>query len=715
MSLEINSVEFGEFILDVKERVLLRQGKPVSITPKTFQLLLVLIENHGHIVEKNELMKMVWADSFVEDGNLTFTISLLRKALEDNKKNPRFIETVSRRGYRFIGEVRETSNEDVSNNDAESALPQPIERKSAHLQKLIKFLVPTATILVISLAALGFWYVSNKNGEASVALISAPFSSEKLSTNGKVGQAVISPDGKNVVYTNGLGSDKLSIWLRQLESANNVEIIPPSEHIYGGLAFSPDSNFLYFSRRPKSVEGQLEIYRVSIFGGVPTKIVSETQGWISISPDGDKLSFVRCYYLEDENCSLWIADSIDGRNEKKLASRPRPLRIGGNEFSPDGKMIAFAVGQSINQANEFGLVEVDIESGTERELTTEKFFNIKSLTWLPARHGLLVTASRIPNKSFHIWQISATGEAVPLTKDSENYSALSLDKAAKLLVTTQVKADFRLQLSNMDNLSAAPLVLADALSVAFAPDGKIVFSSSMTGNDEIWSINADGSERRQLTSDPADESSPLVSPKNNSMFFTSNRTGEAHIWRMNMDGSNQTQITKKTGGFPLTVSPDGKWLYYHSGRERTLWRVSTQSGEEQLVLNQRKNRFAISPDGLQVAYPEKRGEEVILMINSLADGQTIKTFHLADKQAKFLELVWTKNGKNLAYILVNGNSKNNTLWFQPLDGKMPRQIADLGEEVIYEQMGFALSPDGKSFAVVQGGWKHDAVLLNGLK
>ena len=170
----------------------------------------------------------------------------------------------------------------------------------------------------------GFWYAGNRSDETDAPVLSAPFASEKLSTNGKVAYAVISSDGKTVVYTNELGG-KQSVWIRQLDSGNNVQIIPPSDDLYFGLALSPDGNFLYFSRAQRNVERQTDIYRVSIFGGVPAKIVSEAQGWISLSPDGEKISFVRCYYLEDENCSLWIADSSGGENERKLASRPRSV------------------------------------------------------------------------------------------------------------------------------------------------------------------------------------------------------------------------------------------------------------------------------------------------------------------------------------------------------------------------------------------------------
>jgi Tol biopolymer transport system component len=182
---------------------------------------------------------------------------------------------------------------------------------------------------------------------------------------------------------------------------------------------------------------------------------------------------------------------------------------------------------------------------------------------------------------------------------------------------------------------------------------------------------------------------------------------------MNADGSNQTQITDKEGGMPIFVSPDGRWIYYHHGLQRTLWRVSTKGGEEeQLVLNKEKYRFAFSPDGSRVAFSEKEGEEKFIVIVSLADGRTIKTFKYANRQAWMPELDWLPDGKSLAYVLADNEFDNHTLWLQPLDAETPQKIADLGDEEINS---LALSPDGKSFAVVQGGWKHDAVLLKGLR
>jgi Tol biopolymer transport system component len=504
--------------------------------------------------------------------------------------------------------------------------------------------------------------------------------------------------------------------LRQLETGSNVEIIPPSDEQYFGLALSPDEKTLYFARRPRSFREPTDIYRVSVFGGVPQKIVDGTElGWLGISPDGRQISFVRCPQGSDEFCSLYVADAADGKNERKIVSRPHPFRIGDNRFAPGGKSIAFATGTSVGSSNEFELREVELESGAERKLTDEKFHDIKNLAWLPDKSGLLITASRFPNKSFRIWQVSAAnGEASPLTKDSESYAVLNMNKEASAIVSTRFKEDFRIKLIPTENPSAAT-TLTNASAASFAPDGKIYFSSIISGNDEIWSINADGSEQRQLTNNTADEFAPIISPDNKTVFFVSNKSGSAQLWRMNRDGSNQTQITQTEGGAPVFVSPGGEWVYYRHILTSVLWRISLKSGEQQLVLNKEKSRFAFSPDGRRVAFSEREGDERILTVVSTADGQNVKTFHLAGKKLILMHIVWMPDGKNLAYITANPGFVNKVLWLQPLDEETPRQIRVLGDEEICEGYGLAVSPDGKSFAVVQGSWRHDAVLLKGLR
>ncbi|HKC71572.1 MAG TPA: transcriptional regulator, partial [Terriglobales bacterium] len=99
--------ELGPFRINAHDRLILREGKPVPLTAKAFDTLLVLVRNGGHLVERAELMKAVWGDCFVEDGNLAVTVSMLRKALGDEGEERRYIQTVAKRGYRLIESVRQ--------------------------------------------------------------------------------------------------------------------------------------------------------------------------------------------------------------------------------------------------------------------------------------------------------------------------------------------------------------------------------------------------------------------------------------------------------------------------------------------------------------------------------------------------------------------------------------------------------------------------------
>src|SRR5438552_13420950 len=109
----IRFYEFGPFRLDVAERQLWRDGGEVMLTPKAFGVLLTLVRNQGHVVEKETFMREVWSDSFVEEKNLTDNISILRQTLIDDAKEPRYIKTVPRRGYRFVGNVTAVRDEEV--------------------------------------------------------------------------------------------------------------------------------------------------------------------------------------------------------------------------------------------------------------------------------------------------------------------------------------------------------------------------------------------------------------------------------------------------------------------------------------------------------------------------------------------------------------------------------------------------------------------------
>lgn len=205
--------EFGPFKLDATERVLLREDKPLPLTPKGIETLLTLVENRGRLLEKDELLDKVWADTFVEPANLTQTISVLRKLLEDDSQTPRYIQTVAKRGYRFIAEVREVTVEEQQVAVEESAQSTLIIEREEMTEKpalwrrltiaLLSRNVPAiSTLAAFGLGGLGLstWLILNSMRQAEtsrpVNLRFVPLMAERGRNISALAGGRFSPDGR---------------------------------------------------------------------------------------------------------------------------------------------------------------------------------------------------------------------------------------------------------------------------------------------------------------------------------------------------------------------------------------------------------------------------------------------------------------------------------------------------------------------------------------
>jgi len=175
-----NIFVFDQYMLAPDERLLLRDGQPVAVTPKTFDLLVVLVRNSGHLVGKDELLQQVWPDSFVEEVNLSVNISALRKALGGDQTAARFIETVPKRGYRFIAPVKRVGNdtaeivfkrrlkivaeidESVAHQDVATS-SEVILAGPSRLASRRRIVLTVAAFLVIVVGAFLFWRMNAKH------------------------------------------------------------------------------------------------------------------------------------------------------------------------------------------------------------------------------------------------------------------------------------------------------------------------------------------------------------------------------------------------------------------------------------------------------------------------------------------------------------------------------------------------------------------------
>ncbi|MEO8574441.1 MAG: hypothetical protein ABI481_10765, partial [Pyrinomonadaceae bacterium] len=420
--------------------------------------------------------------------------------------------------------------------------------------------------IVIAVAAgLGF-VIYKYRGTTGTAPLSIKL--EKVTTQGKTSAAAISPDGKYAVYNVDDGGAQ-SLWTKQIATASNVQIIPPAQGVeYSSIRFSPDGNFVTFRRRDPATNF-FAVFQTPALGGAQKKIAHDVDSAVTYSPDGKSIAYLRGNAPEMGESVLLIANT-DGTGERILAKRRRPETFpwwsagGAVAWSPSGRTIAAVIGGSASGSGLMQVVEVDVNDGSLRQITAEGWYEISHLSWLPDESGLLVMGAEKAS-DFYTQQIALisypSGDRRRITADFNNYRAMNLTSDGKILAAVQ-----RTRLSNIwiapnADASRAFQVKAGGTNqegtdgLSWAPDGRIVFYSKASGNDDIWIMNGDGSNVKQLTVDAGTNYGLKVTPDGKYIIFTSERAGQPNIWRIDMDGGNPKQLTFGTSEYGITATP----------------------------------------------------------------------------------------------------------------------------------------------------------------
>lgn len=709
------SYEFGPFRLDPLKRLLLREGQVVDLTPKALDILLVLIRNNGQMLSKEELMNAVWPDAVVEENNLTRNISALRKALGEKPDEHRYVVTIPGRGYQFVGEI----------NDAVEHVPHPIAAEHGSPATVVAAKTsPLAShrriailaLAILGIAAIGIISLTHRTGpERRSAHAFQKMEAVRLTRSGNAGAGAISQDGKYIAYI--LSEAGLpGIWLTHLESGVSQQILPPVQvrHL-GGLTFSRDGNHLYFVQSEGF--GPLQgVYRMPALGGAPTRLISDVDRF-ALSRDGARLAFVRSSRRLGES-ALMIADA-DGTREFRLAARKLSEPFVGVAWSADGTAIACSVGSPEVSGARMSPVAVRVADGTEKTITSHKWVLLDALTWLSDGSGLIVSGRDKGTLTNWLWHISYPGGVVrKLTDDTDTFAGLSLTADSRNLVTGKIDLHVSLWTMPIRQGVSRPAGQARQITTGtgdhfvhgWLPDGRILFTSS-AGNplgEDIWVVNADGSQRKQLTTGA--NLGPAVSTDGRYIVFESDRAGRLNLWRVSSDGSNLQQLTRgEDDRFPA-CSPDGKWIVYTSADDDTLWRIPMGGGEAQRLTEPGWRNSAISPDGRFVASYYKSPEPGTprrIGVIPLAGGPPLKLFDFPTDLRPIEALRWTPDGQGLVYPARRDGIWH--LWRQPISGGRAAPLtASRSPEQIFS---FDWSPDGKEIVFSRGAWLSDLVLM----
>jgi DNA-binding winged helix-turn-helix (wHTH) protein/Tol biopolymer transport system component len=744
-----NIYSFGEFEVDAERRLLLKRGELVPLRSKTFDLLLVLIENNGQLVSKNDLLDRVWKDQFVEENNLTVHIATLRKALGEKKNESRYIVTLPGKGYRFIAEdfrpmngevvvesrkfqkivVSEELEEQTSDENGDGRRPHSdpvLDRRRPNAVRPIRLAL--FAVVVVGLAGLAGAYAFRGGIARDLFSVGVPFRTHQLTqltTNGKVGNAALSPDGKLFAYViDDVGLK--SLWIgRVAGGGNHLELRPPAEAIYHTLVFSPDSSQIYFSIRddknPKSA-----LYSVPVQGGVSTKLSDGIEGF-ALSPDGKQLAVGRS---EGGNDVLAVS-SLDGKNGRVVASFPKTASFlfDSISWSPNGERLAISAkppGDIYRQE----LAIVEASTGATTRIPVTNYRHITKTSWLQDGRGLILTAieegsySSVPHYRL-VYVSYPDGVATEITSDRSNYgeswhndagATLSLDASSKSIMAVEHRQLSNVWVAPADDLSAARQITFSSFGrydglwgLDWSPDGSIIYTTSDTRNQYLSRMNADGSGQEAITN-PIDDrglvdSVLTVSSDGQTIFFHSNRTNfEMDIWRANIDGSDPKQLTFGGKAFHPAPSPDGKWVYYKSFLNEigSLCRVPAAGGDPECLTDKETSWMSFSPDGKFIAasyITDKRR----LAIISADTHEIVRQFDLPGTATFFMGSRWTPDGRSITY-----RDTAHGYWLQDVEGGEPRRLEGLPKEKFYN---FSWSRDGKWFAFVRGQEIRDVVLL----
>lgn len=743
--------EFGPFRLDPEESVLLRDGKPVYLKPKVFETLVVLIEKRGHILEKETLMQELWGDTFVEEANLTVNISQLRKALGQGgqgEEASQFIETLPRRGYRFVAEVREvwtqeaalvvkeytssriTIEEHETRGQSDSPEKSPTNgigelspiseaKRTSSLRAYRRAAVAAVAVLVAVTIVGLFLRLQTKPNERS-----QPLQLTRLTHTGKVWRAAISPDGKYVAYVTQ-ETDKQSLWVRQVATAANVQIVPPAEALYWGLAFSRDGDHVYFVRAESKIG--TSIFEVAVLGGPITRLVESADSTFAVSPDGKQFAYVRTE--EEQNEAALIVANADGSGERTLVTRRAPdffyTHWDGIAWSPDGRTIACQAGSTDAGGFYRNVVAVHVEDGSEKPITTKRWKWISGLAWLANGSGLFLSASDQSAgwDSRQIWQITyPDGEARRITNDLSGYMGLSLTADAATVLTVQQTTASRMWIvPGSDARQARPLTTGDSDGqdgIAWTPDGRIVYTSRASGRDDqhLWIVNSDGNNQKPITTNSGVHEEPAVSADGRYIVYSSREPDDlsANIWRIDIDGRNPKQLTRGGHDVRPQCSPDGKWVSYThriTPTTPTLWKVPLEGGSPVQLHDEFTFGNDISPDGRFIACGY-RGQTsdwhnriALLPFNG---GPPVRMFDVPPRVSPYDLIQWTPDGRALTC----GGPNTTKIWLQGLDGSPAKELIDFQSDAVWR---FAWSPEGNHLVVARGSTVSDVVLISNFR
>jgi Tol biopolymer transport system component/DNA-binding winged helix-turn-helix (wHTH) protein len=651
MSLPTSStrpVRFGPYTVNFRAGELHKNGRRIRLQEQPLRVLSVLLEHGGELVTRDELRQKLWpSDTFVDfDHGLNSAVARLREVLDDSAEAPKYVETLARRGYRFIAPL---------NPPIQVAVESPAERRP--LRPIASRL--GLVLLAVVFLAVGSWHFVSPRVTSSlppprvVPLTSFPDRAE--------GPA-FSPDGNYVAFARHSDAPEVSgIYIKQVDGNHQLQLTKNEKDYFCCPVWSPDGRYIAFSRYPNNGR-TTDMIMISAIGGAERKLLSRVSahGPLDWSMDGKFIAFT-AKDAEREIYSIFLL-SVDSLETHKLTEPPMNHQDWGPAFSPDGMRLAF-----IRTNSDLGDVFIMPANGGEpRRLTFDHASIPSPPTW--TRDGQSVVFSSTRSSIPTLWRIPVSGGALvqvsgvsvvtlhPSVSPRGHRLAYEQIMGSSSIWSTGLgkfgKKDSSIQVTASKGYNRAPELSPDGRKIAFdsdrsgtmeiwtcgrdgsnlmqvthlggaqfpgpprwSPDGqRIAFDSALEEHNAIFVMDAEGGLPHPLTHEASDSLNPSWSRDGKWIYFTSIRSGEWQIWKMPGAGGEPVQVTKH-GGHAAFESADGKFIYYTKTSDSGIWKMQVDGGQESSLFPQihlqQWNNWALTNNGVFFLNEESARHPVI--------------------------------------------------------------------------------------------------------